>query len=48
MLQKIYSFNCRNKRLQCYDYGKNNFDPELKNDIRTYDNVKKKCDCSRG
>ena len=37
------SSNCRNERLQCYDWidGQNFFDQPIKNDLGTYNNIKK-------
>ena len=37
----ILSFNCRNKRLQCYNQWNTFFDQPVKNDLRTYDNIRK-------
>ena len=31
----------RNKRLQCYDWRKKFFDQPVKNNLRTYDNLRK-------
>ena len=33
--------NCKNKRLQCYDWQKNFFDQLVENGQRTYDNIQK-------
>ena len=45
MVEKVIrniSSNCRNKRLQCYDQWKKFFfDQPIKNDLRTYDNIRK-------
>ena len=40
-LQAIFSSDNENKRLQCYDRWKNFFDQPIKNDLRTYDNIRK-------
>ena len=40
-LQVIFSSNSRNKRLQYYVDGRNFFDQPVKNDFRTYDNIRK-------
>ena len=34
-------FNCRNKELQCCDWWTNLFDQPVKNDLRTYHNIRK-------
>ena len=38
-LQAIFSSSCRNKRLQCYDYGRRFFDQPVNNNLKTYDNI---------
>ena len=36
-----FSYICRNRRLQCHDQWQNLFDQPLKNDLRTYGNIRK-------
>ena len=35
------SYNRRNKRLQCYNWWKRFFNQAVKNNLRTYDNIRK-------
>ena len=37
---KDTSLYCRSKRLQCYHYVQNFFDQSIKNNIKTYENIK--------
>ena len=37
----VFSPNCRNKKLQCYDRWQNFFDQPVKNSLRTYDCIRK-------
>ena len=39
IVKRLFLPDCRNKRLRCYDYGKNYFDQPVKTDIRTFDNI---------
>ena len=40
-MQEILSSNCRNKRLQYYDWWKKIYWSTSKNSLRTYDNIQK-------
>ena len=37
---KIFSSKCRNKRLICYSRWRHSFDRSLRNDLKTYVNIK--------
>ena len=37
----MYSFERKNKNLQCYDWLKNLFDQPIKNDLKTYNNIQR-------
>ena len=40
-LQATFSSNYKNKKLQYYDSWKNFLDQQERNDLRTYDNIRK-------
>ena len=40
-LQAIFYFDCRNRKLQFYDWWKNVSDQPVKDDLITYDNMRK-------
>ena len=39
-LQAIFSSDCRNKILECYDWRKNFFDYPVKDDLITYETIR--------